>query len=73
MENQAKKKQKRDDTATIVADIMGVTADYVRKVINGDRENEDILAVYMELKQGKSRLVEAVRHAIESYDESKHK
>jgi len=38
---------RRRDVATMVAAIHGVTADYVRKVIRGERENDQILATHM--------------------------
>ena len=38
----------RRDVATLVAFKHGVSDNYVRKVIRGDRENETIMASYME-------------------------
>ena len=64
MVKENKNKVHRDDTARLVADMHGVTSDYVRKVINGKRTNERILSDYITLKQGKNLLIEAVKNAV---------
>jgi excinuclease UvrABC helicase subunit UvrB len=56
--------KRRRDVATLVAEIHGVTADHVRKVIRGDRENEQILTTYMEILEGDSLLLIAVKKAV---------
>jgi len=71
MVNSYKPSRKRDDLATIVADIHGVTADYVRKVRNGERENEEILATYMDILEGKTALIEAVKKTVPIHDNKK--
>lgn len=61
MKKKNQQKQKRDDTAAIVAEIQGVSAAYVRMIINGKRKNKTILNTYMQLQEGKRRLIETVR------------
>ncbi|MDD4191675.1 MAG: hypothetical protein PHI28_10100 [Mangrovibacterium sp.] len=56
-----KNRQKRDDTAAIVAEIQGVSAAYVRMIINGKRKNKTILKTYLQLQEGKRRLIETVK------------
>jgi hypothetical protein len=56
--------KRRRDVATLVAEIHGVTADHVRKVIRGDRENEEILTTYMEIIERDSLLLIAVKKAV---------
>jgi hypothetical protein len=59
-----KKVPKGDDTAVLVADMYGVSPRYVRMVICGDRINANILETYMQLKEGKSLLIEAVKQSV---------
>jgi hypothetical protein len=62
------KKRKRDtEHAALVkktADIAGVSLDYVRKVIRMDRESEEVMNVYMTLKEGENELKAAVRKLV---------
>ncbi|THU36897.1 hypothetical protein FAM09_18210 [Niastella caeni] len=53
---------RRRDVAALVADIHGVTADHVRKVIRGDRDNEEILATYMHIIESDNQLLKAVKN-----------
>lgn len=63
--DKASRKSKRgDDTAALVAEMYGVTVRYVNMVIEGTRYNEKIVASYMQLKEGKSLLIEAVKKAV---------
>jgi hypothetical protein len=55
---------RRRDLATRVAQIHGVTADYVRKVIRGDRENESILATYMHIIENDNLLLQTVKNIL---------
>lgn len=55
---------RRRDLATRVAQIHGVTADYVRKVIRGDRENESILATYMLIIENDNLLLQTVKNIL---------
>jgi len=55
---------RRRDVATMVAAIHGVTADYVRKVIRGERDNDQILATYMRIIENDNLLLQAVKNTL---------
>jgi hypothetical protein len=55
---------RRRDVATLVAGIHGVTADHVRKVIRGDRENDQILATYMQIIENDNLLLQAAKKIV---------
>jgi hypothetical protein len=55
-----KQKRSRDDTASIVAQIHGVSAAYVRMVVNGKRENQAILGTYRQFEYKKKLLITQV-------------
>jgi hypothetical protein len=57
-------KPRRRDVATLVADIHGVTADHVRKVIRGDRENDQILSTYMHIIENDNLLLQATKNLV---------
>lgn len=46
------------------ADITGYKMRYVYMVLQGIRENEAVLTVYMELKEGHNKLLEAVKQLV---------
>lgn len=64
MEKTNPPKTKRRDVATLTAAVHGVSADYVRKVIRGDREHEGILTTYMEIVEQDNKLLSAVKKAV---------
>ena len=75
----AKSRQKNDETmlrrrdvAALVADIHGVTADHVRKVVRGDRENEQILATYMHIIENDNMLLRAAKDVVPFKDDLNH-
>jgi hypothetical protein len=55
---------KRRDVATLVARIHGVSERYVRYVIAGERENEEIFSTYMTIIEQDNLLLQAVRKAV---------
>lgn len=55
---------RRRDLAIRVAEIHGVTADYVRKVMRGDRENESILATSMKIIENDNLLLQAIKNIL---------
>lgn len=55
---------KRRDVAALVARIHGVSDNYVRKVLRGERENEAIFSTYMEIIEQDNLLIQAVRKAV---------
>jgi hypothetical protein len=69
--HEAKNRQKieesmlrRRDVAALVAEIHGVTADHVRKVVRGDRENGQILATYMHIIESDNMLLNAAKEVV---------
>ena len=55
---------RRRDIAARVAEIHGVTADHVRKVMRGDRENELILTTCMHFIESDNLLIQAVKNIL---------
>ena len=68
------KTNKRDAfTASLVretANMAGVSARQVRRVINGTSENDNVMSIYMELKEGSNKLLTAIKLAV-PFDDSK--
>jgi hypothetical protein len=42
-------------------DLTGKSARHIRRVINGECENEEVMMVYMELAEGENKLLQAVK------------
>lgn len=61
---------KYNDTARIAAGICGVSDNLVRKVQRGERDNEVVFTVVMELREKEA---EAVEHAKKVYEELSNK
>lgn len=55
---------KRDETASIVAAKFGLTPRQVRRVINGESENEPVLTAAIIYKEGKNKLIKAIEELI---------
>lgn len=51
------KKLGRDDTARLTADFHGVTANYVRKIVRGTRNNPDILNTYRKISRQRAAML----------------
>ncbi len=53
--------KKRDAVLTSrvkkTAEITGVSNRYVRMIINGERQNEDVLSTYMFIQEGENKLL----------------
>jgi len=60
----------RDDTAKIIGKIHGVSADYVRKVMKGERENEDIMASVIDFRMGKTKLIKSIEQLVPIHSNS---
>lgn len=58
------KQLKYDDTARIAAGICGVSDNLVRKIVRGERDNEVVFTVVMELREKEQ---EAIEHAKNVY------
>lgn len=56
---------KYDDTARIAAGICGVSDNLVRKIVRGERDNEVVFTVVMELREKEQ---EAIEHAKNVYE-----
>ncbi len=46
------------------AELAGVTKRYVRLVINGDRKNQNVLSIYMELQERENLLIQDVKELV---------
>lgn len=46
------------------ADLLGRKSNYIYKVLRGDRVNEQVMATYMTLLEGKSKLLQEVEKLI---------
>lgn len=56
--------RKRDDICTTVSRLTGYSYDYVRRVRNGERENELVLEAIMELVEGRTKLQQKVAELV---------
>lgn len=66
-ENQNKQEinsKRRKETASVIADIARVSPAYVRMVMNGDKNNDQILTATVMYEQGKSKLIKAIEKAV---------
>lgn len=62
-----KPNQRDSEVATRVkrtADISGVSKRYVYLVLNGDRNDENVMATYMRLQEGENLLLQAVKELV---------
>lgn len=59
-----KNNRKRDDVATVVAKMYGVSENYVQKVRRGDRDDEDVLTTIMDIIEGRTKLIEEVEKLV---------
>ena len=46
------------------AELVGVSQRFVNYVLNGERESEDVMAVFMELQEGENKLLKAVKELL---------
>lgn len=58
------KHRKRTETAVVIANIARKTPAYVRMVMNGDRENQDILTATILYEQEKSKLIQKIKKLV---------
>jgi hypothetical protein len=59
-------KEKKDDTASLTAAAHGVSASYVRMVVNGKRKNESILSTFNSILEAKDKLSKPLETVTES-------
>jgi predicted transcriptional regulator len=63
-------KKQRDESAAIIADSLGISADLVRKVLRGDREsrsNRQIMDLYKYYQKGKKQLIKEIQEKAKEY------
>ncbi len=58
------KGKKGDHTAKVVGEICRVSADLVRKVRNGKRDNDDVLNIDIEYQQRHSKLINELKRMV---------
>lgn len=61
---QSSKRKKRTETAAVIADLAGTSPRYVNMVMNGERENQDILDATIIYEEGKQRLLALVNELV---------
>jgi predicted transcriptional regulator len=61
---QTSKRKKNTETASTIAGLAGVTPAYVRMVLNGEKENQEILDAAIIYEEGKNELLEKVRELV---------
>jgi hypothetical protein len=54
-------KNRKDHIASKAADITGYTYDYCRRIRNGERENDQIMDVMIQLQIGESKLITEIQ------------
>ena len=64
MEKNNKRDAWKASLAIKTAQITHVSPRYVRMVINGDRENQDVMNVNMTLMEGENKLLKTVRELV---------
>ena len=61
---QRNRRKKRSETATIIASISPFSTRYVQMVMNGDRENDQILMATILYEQEKNKLIRRVKELV---------
>lgn len=64
MENISNRDTVRAARIKRTAEIVGVSTRYVRMVLDCERENEDVLAVFMELSEQENLMIESVKKLV---------
>lgn len=62
--SKAAKRKKRNETAQVIAQISGYSPSMVRKVMNGVRENKDILNATIIWEQGQNKLLQHIKKLV---------
>jgi hypothetical protein len=60
----SRKYKKRDDVAATVAKIKGLSYRYVQMVRDGEREDEEVMAMLVEYTQGKTALIKSLEKIV---------
>jgi len=61
MRKSSKRNTKRAATVLETAEIIGLSTRQVQRVMSGDRQNENVVTVFMELKERKEALIEELK------------
>ena len=64
MQNQTERDVRRAATIKETAEVIGVSTRHVQRVLSGDRENDKVIMVFMELTEKKSELLEEVKKLV---------
>ena len=64
MPNKETAEKKRSETATVIASISSFSKRYVQMVMNGDRENDQILLASILYEQEKIKLIKKVKELV---------
>jgi hypothetical protein len=60
------KRKKKDETAAVIAEKAGLSDRHVRRVINGECENEKVLTAAITYIEGKNQLLQEVERLLAS-------
>lgn len=64
MKNNRKRDTRRAANILDTAEITGLSTSQVQKVLRTDRNNDTVVSVFMELQEGKNKLLEEVKKLI---------
>lgn len=64
MKTKAKKDTKKAANIIDTAEVLGLSQSTVQKVLRGDRENPNVINVFMILDEGKNKLLKAVKELV---------
>jgi hypothetical protein len=64
MDKRAKRESWRASLVQKTAKTTGFSTRYVRMVINGDRENQTVMGIYMTLQEGENTLLKNVKNTL---------
>lgn len=67
MENNNKRDAINAARVIKTAECVGVSTSLVQKVIRGDRNNDKVLSVFMEIQEGENALLEQVKKLVPFY------
>jgi len=61
---QRNRRKKRSETATVIASISPFSTRYVQMVMNGDRENDQLLMATILYEQEKNKLIRKIKELV---------
>jgi predicted transcriptional regulator len=60
-------KTRKDESAAIIANLLGLTPDLVRKVLRGERNNTLVMVLYRYYQKGKKQLIKEMQQMAKEY------